>query len=36
MKKQDIEKMFVNKEITSNVDNKNTDKDIIFFKNIIG
>jgi len=36
MKKEDIEKMFVNKEITSNIDNKNIDKDIKFFKNLIG
>jgi len=35
-KKEDIEKMFVNKEITSNIDNKNINKDIRFFKNIIG
>jgi len=34
-KKEDIEKMFVDKEITSNIDNKNINKDIIFFKNII-
>jgi hypothetical protein len=36
MKKEDIEKMFGNKEITSNIDNKNIDKDIKFFKNLIG
>ena len=35
MKKEDIEKMFINKEITSNIDNKNINKDILFFKNII-
>jgi endonuclease/exonuclease/phosphatase family metal-dependent hydrolase len=35
MKKEDIEKMFVDKKITSNIDNKDINKDIIFFKNII-
>jgi endonuclease/exonuclease/phosphatase family metal-dependent hydrolase len=35
LKKEDIEKMFVNKEITSNIDNKNINKDITFFTNMI-
>jgi endonuclease/exonuclease/phosphatase family metal-dependent hydrolase len=34
-KKEDIKKMFVDKEITCNIDNKNIDKDINFFTNII-
>ena len=34
-KKEDIEKMFVDKEITSNIDNKNINKDLNFFKNLI-
>jgi len=36
MKKEDIEKMFVDKEITSNIDNKDIDKDTKFFKKILG
>ena len=35
LKKEDIEKMFVNKEITSNIDNKNINKDITFFTDMI-
>lgn len=35
MKKEDIEEMFIDKEITSNIDNKNINKDIIFFNNIL-
>jgi endonuclease/exonuclease/phosphatase family metal-dependent hydrolase len=34
-KKVDIEKMFVDKEITSDIDNKNINKDFNFFKNLI-
>ena len=34
-KKEDIEKMFVDKEITSDIDNKNINKDLNFFKNLI-
>ena len=34
-KKEEIEKMFVDKEITSNIDNKNINKDINFFTRII-
>ena len=34
-KKEDIEKMFVDKEITSDIDNKNINKDLKFFKNLI-
>ncbi len=34
MKKEDIEKMFIDKEITSNIDNKNINKDVNFFNKI--
>jgi hypothetical protein len=33
--KKDIEKMFVDKDITSDIDNKKINKDVSFFRNII-